>query len=670
MEISIDPILVLEDIALLTAHSGQGFVVPVPVVDSYYEGVTFTTPTPPTLGEVSFDMPPPTMTYTPDEHAVGDDTFTLVASNPSVSTDPITVSVHIAGVAAFDQFAVVNEDDATSVVLAADQDSVDPLTFTVESQPSMGALSGDAPDLVYTPQPDATGKDTFTFSATDGAATSGEATVTVTIRPVNDPPSMGSIEDVVVDPDGEPYEVALTGVSPGPEDEDDQTVSITTHTSDGALVPPPAVSGSGATRALVLTPAPGASGEATITVTLTDDGESDAPHENSTTLEFLVTLTPPEPVVMTVTVRPESVAAMGDEVRVMAEIEGATGASFVIDGMAEMEPIAMAFVEESDGGASSYYEGVYLVEDDYVNVTDAAVTVTASNAGPVMGEMTVEAAVTIDAVAEFGSLRSDPVEMSRGEPSILIAEAETGATVAVDLSPVDPTLADPVVLAESPDEPGRFLGSVTLDMTTAVSGLTSVDVTVTDAVGNVSVAPVFLRVEPLVTFTMDLHGGINLVHVPVEVAGMSRASDLMRLLGGSEDVALIVAQNASGEFIAFTPAMAPGSPVDVPLPSYAAAMVLMRRAKSVTVTGTPLDEGVELRPGVNLIGIPRRGAARLVGDIVALAPSAQRVIHEVDGRFVSVVSAATDAPVVGGRGILVVSRGVSILRIPGEPWDQ
>ena len=45
-----------------------------------------------------------------------------------------------------------------------------PLAFQVLTQPLNGTLSGTAPDLVYTPELNYHGPDSFTFSAHDGAA--------------------------------------------------------------------------------------------------------------------------------------------------------------------------------------------------------------------------------------------------------------------------------------------------------------------------------------------------------------------------------------------------------------------------------------------------------------------------------------------------------------------
>ena len=50
------------------------------------------------------------------------------------------------------------------------------------------SLSGTAPDLTYTPDPDYHGPDSFTFVANDGTVDSAAATVSITVAPVNDPP--------------------------------------------------------------------------------------------------------------------------------------------------------------------------------------------------------------------------------------------------------------------------------------------------------------------------------------------------------------------------------------------------------------------------------------------------------------------------------------------------
>ena len=85
-----------------------------------------------------------------------------------------------------DDSIATDEDQAVAVTLAATDVDGDPLTYSVVSGPSNGVLTGSAPDLIYTPNPNYHGTDAFTFKASDGSSDSNIATVSLTIRPVND----------------------------------------------------------------------------------------------------------------------------------------------------------------------------------------------------------------------------------------------------------------------------------------------------------------------------------------------------------------------------------------------------------------------------------------------------------------------------------------------------
>ncbi|MBN2474997.1 MAG: tandem-95 repeat protein [Pirellulales bacterium] len=93
---------------------------------------------------------------------------------------------------AYDDQYAVDEDEALSVpapgVLKNDVDG-DPLTASLRSGPLHGGVTL-RPDgsFDYTPPPDFHGTDAFVYQAGDGANDSNPATVTITVRPVNDPP--------------------------------------------------------------------------------------------------------------------------------------------------------------------------------------------------------------------------------------------------------------------------------------------------------------------------------------------------------------------------------------------------------------------------------------------------------------------------------------------------
>ena len=119
--------------------------------------------------------------------------------------------------------ATTPEDTAVLILLAGSDPDSDGLTFAVGAKPAHGSLSGTAPTVTYTPDPDFNGIDSFTFTVNDGAFSSAPAVVTITVTPVNDPPvpkvqSVTLNEDTTKnlvlkasDVDGDPLTYKITG---------------------------------------------------------------------------------------------------------------------------------------------------------------------------------------------------------------------------------------------------------------------------------------------------------------------------------------------------------------------------------------------------------------------------------------------------------------------------
>jgi len=136
------------------------------------------------------------------------DTFSYTVSDGNGGTDTATVTVTINGVndnvapVAVDDSATTDEDVAVSIdVLANDTDADnDPLTIDSFTQATNGTVTlddngtpGDATDdlLVYTPDANFNGSDSFTYTTTDGTVTD-TATVNVTVNSVNDAPTVAN----------------------------------------------------------------------------------------------------------------------------------------------------------------------------------------------------------------------------------------------------------------------------------------------------------------------------------------------------------------------------------------------------------------------------------------------------------------------------------------------
>ncbi len=89
-----------------------------------------------------------------------------------------------------DQSVTTPEDTAVGITLTASDEDPDILTYSIVGGPSNGSLTGDLPNVTYTPNADYHGDDSFTFVANDGKDDSNIATVSITVSPVNDPPGV------------------------------------------------------------------------------------------------------------------------------------------------------------------------------------------------------------------------------------------------------------------------------------------------------------------------------------------------------------------------------------------------------------------------------------------------------------------------------------------------
>jgi HD domain-containing protein/Big-like domain-containing protein len=164
--------------------------------------------------------------------------------------------------------------------------------FTSGGQPRI------APDgtLMYTQAANANGSATVTVRAKDdggtsdgGEDTSPARTFTITVAPVNDPPSFTAGADQVVPEDSGVQTIAAwaTDISPGPTDESAQGVTfLVSNDNAGLFGTQPAVAPNGT---LTYAPAANANGVATVAVRAQDDGggtDASAPQT------FTITVTP------------------------------------------------------------------------------------------------------------------------------------------------------------------------------------------------------------------------------------------------------------------------------------------------------------------------------------------------------------------------------------------
>ena len=203
-----------------------------------------------------------TFTYQVDDGAGGSDTATVTVTINPVNDPPVAVDDSVSA----DEGGHIMVD-----VLSNDTDPDSTLSYanvTVLAGPSNGTAVVSSVGINYTHDGSETTSDTFIYQVEDGAGGSDNATVTVNISPVNDPP--------VADPNG-PYSgtvgVPVTFYGSNSSDCDGTIVSYDWDFGDGAA-------GSG------VSPAHSYSTAGTYTVTLTVIDNDGASHMATTSVDI------------------------------------------------------------------------------------------------------------------------------------------------------------------------------------------------------------------------------------------------------------------------------------------------------------------------------------------------------------------------------------------------
>jgi Ca2+-binding RTX toxin-like protein len=157
--------------------------------------------------------------YTIDDGRGGADTATLTLSVLPVNDDPDPD----------DDSITVAEDGIVTLDIVANDEDVDGDTIVVSSvdDPDHGtaSIAPDGRSLIYSPDPNWNGVETFSYAVADGQQGAEEADVTATVTPVNDPPraepdtvGVAGGMSAVVD--------AVANDSAGPADESGQALLV------------------------------------------------------------------------------------------------------------------------------------------------------------------------------------------------------------------------------------------------------------------------------------------------------------------------------------------------------------------------------------------------------------------------------------------------------------
>jgi len=268
--------------------------------------------------------PTGTLTYTPAANANGTATVSVSISDnggtANGGSDTSTIQTFTITVNAV--------NDAPSFTKGPDQTIQDPNPQSIpnwatnisagpadESGQTLTFLVTNNNNAIFSAQPAISPNGTLTFTAaagTDGVATvtvrlmdnggtalggvdtSAPQTFTITVHALNNPPTLDAIAALTINEDASLQTVNLTGITPGPSFESNQTLTVTATSDNTAVIPNPTVSytNPNTTGSISFTPVPDANGSATITVTVKDSGGTVNGGVDTFVRTFLVTVNP------------------------------------------------------------------------------------------------------------------------------------------------------------------------------------------------------------------------------------------------------------------------------------------------------------------------------------------------------------------------------------------
>jgi len=170
-----------------------------------------------------------TITYTPNANFTGNDSFTYRITDSFGQTDTatVTVTVNLPELNAVDDAATTAAGTPVTInVLANDTGTA--LTVAQVTNPSNGGAVISGNSVIYTPNANFAGGDSFTYRITDSFGQTDTATVTVTVNP----PGLNAVDDAATTAAGTPVTINVLANDAGTG----LTVAQVTNPSNGGVV--------------------------------------------------------------------------------------------------------------------------------------------------------------------------------------------------------------------------------------------------------------------------------------------------------------------------------------------------------------------------------------------------------------------------------------------------
>ncbi|MCW8347101.1 Ig-like domain-containing protein [Vibrio sp. ZSDZ65] len=305
--------------------------------------------------------------YTPEANFNGSDSFTITLTDGNGFTTDKTVNVTVDSIndeptITISSTLTTDEDNNQTLSFSFSDVDGDTVTASEKTAPSHGAIAITGEDIVYTPDANFNGSDSFTITLTDGNGFTTDKTVNVTVDSVNDEPTITISSTLVTNED---IDGTLTYTF---EDIDGDVVSATEKRAPeyGSI----SINGA----SIVYTPTNNYNGNDSFTITLTDDSGYQYDH----IVEVTVNTVNDEPIVE-------------NEVLSMGQTSEGIYQFSVLDNDVDpdADSLSIAWVM-SDEGLVSINNNQIVLELDHNGLVAIKYGVTDGNGAQVIGQVQLE----------------------------------------------------------------------------------------------------------------------------------------------------------------------------------------------------------------------------------------------------------------------------------------
>ena len=474
-------------------------------------------------------------------------------------------TVNLAGITS----GATNEVQTLTVTTASSNPALIPTPAISYTSPN---ITG---SITFTPVAFAYGSATITVTVNDGGTSNNvvSQSFTVTVNPVNQPPTLNALANVTINESAGLQTVNLSGITSGAANEV-QTLTVTASSSNTGLIPTPTVSytSPNATGSITFTPVALAYGSATITVTVNDGGTSN----NVVSRTFLVTVNPVN--------QPPTLNALANvTINESAGLQTVNLAGITSGAINEVQTLTVTASSSNTGliptptvtYTSPNASGSISFTPVALAYGSATITVTVNDGGTSNNVVSRTFVVTVNPVNQpptLSALANVTINESAGLQTVNLAGISSGAanevqTLTVTASSSNPALIPtPTVNYTSPNA----AGSITFTPVALVYGSATITVTVNDGgtSNNVVSQSFTVTVNPvnqpptlnaLADVTINENSGLQTVNLAGISSGAPNENQTLAVTASSSNTGLIptpmvtyTSPNATGS-IRFTP---------------------------------------------------------------------------------------------------------------------